>query len=61
MIEEAKAWDAKRLLLKAKVQGFNKKLGFAVIPREDAPPISDCASCPQFHNGCDSEIMRLEL
>ncbi len=61
MIEEAKAWDAKQLLLTAKVPGFYEKLGFAVIPREDAPPISDCASCPQFHNGCDSEIMRLEL
>lgn len=61
MIEEAKSWDAKRLLLTAKVPGFYKKLGFTVIPREDAPPISDCTSCPQFHNGCDSEIMRLEL
>ncbi len=61
MIGEAKEWDAKRLLLTAKVPGFYKKLGFEVIPREDAPPISDCTSCPRFHNGCDSEIMRLEL
>lgn len=61
MIEEAKSWDAKQLLLTAKVPGFYKKLGFEVIPREEAPPISDCTSCPQFHNGCDSEIMLRKL
>lgn len=61
MIEEAKEWDAKRLLLTAKVPGFYQKLGFEVIPRGEAPPISNCTACPQFHHGCDSEIMRLEL
>ncbi|MCI8561534.1 MAG: GNAT family N-acetyltransferase [Dorea sp.] len=61
IIEEAREWDAKSLLLTAKVPGFYKKLGFSVVQRKDAPPISDCTSCPQFHNGCDSEIMRLYL
>lgn len=61
VIEEAKEWDAKRILLNAKVPGFYKKLGFVIVPREEAPPISDCSTCPRFHNGCDSEIMKLEL
>lgn len=61
VIEEAKQWDAGRIMLTAKVPGFYKKLGFSVIPREEAPPISDCSSCSRFHNGCDSEIMKLDL
>ncbi|QDW73900.1 GNAT family N-acetyltransferase [Lachnospiraceae bacterium KGMB03038] len=60
VIEEAKSWDAGRILLNAKIPEFYKKLGFVVLPRESAPPISDCLSCPRFHNGCESEIMKLE-
>lgn len=61
VIEEAKEWGAGRIMLNAKVPGFYKKLGFVIVPREDAPPISDCMSCPRFHNGCNSEIMELKL
>lgn len=60
VIDEAKSWDAKCVYLNAKVPGFYKKLGFEVVPREEAPLISDCSSCPRFHNGCDSEIMKIE-
>lgn len=61
VIEEARSWDAKRIMLNAKVPGFYKKLGFVIVPREEAPPISECTECPRFHNGCDSEIMKLDL
>jgi ABC-type glutathione transport system ATPase component len=61
VIEEAKEWDAKRVMLNAKVPEFYKKLGFVIVPRDEAPPISDCTSCSRFHNGCDSEIMKLDL
>lgn len=61
VIEETKEWGAERLILTAKVPGFYKKLGFTVIPREDAPPISDCLSCSRFQNGCNSEIMELRF
>ena len=61
VIEEAKEWGASRVMLNAKVPGFYKKLGFVIVPRDEAPPISDCLSCPRFHNGCDSEIMQLDI
>lgn len=61
IIEEAKEWDAKRVMLNAKVPEFYKKMGFVVVPRKEAPPISDCLTCPRFHNGCDSEVMELKL
>lgn len=57
VMEEAKEWDAKRLILAAKVPEFYQKLGFEIISREDTPPISDCLTCPRFQNECDSEMM----
>lgn len=59
VIREAEEWDAKRLILNAKVPGFYEKLGFSVVKRESAPPISDCNRCPRFGNGCSPEIMQL--
>lgn len=61
VIKEAREWDASRLLLTAKVPEFYKKLGFRIISRSDAPPISDCSLCHRFHNGCDSEIMEFRF
>lgn len=61
VLEEAKAHDAKRIYLTAKVPGFYKKMGFHVIDREEAPIHSHCITCARFHNGCDSEIMMMEF
>lgn len=60
LLTEAKKYGIKELMLTAKVPGFYKKFGFEVIAREEAPAsFTDCLYCPQFHNGCDSEIMKL--
>ena len=61
VMNEAKEWDAKRMILAAKVPAFYQKLGFKIISREDTPPISDCLTCPRFQNGCDSEMMEFRF
>ena len=38
-----------------------EKFGFEVVDRSIAPRISNCQACPQFHNGCESEIMRIQF
>lgn len=60
LLEEAKNCGIKELMLTAKVPGFYQKFGFDIVAREEAPAsFTDCLHCPQFHNGCDSEIMKL--
>lgn len=60
LLEEAKSLGIKEIMLTAKVPGFYQKLGFEIVAREEAPAsFTDCLYCPQFHNGCDSEIMKL--
>lgn len=60
LLGEAKALGIKEIMLTAKVPGFYQKFGFEIVAREDAPAsFTDCLHCPQFHNGCDSEIMKL--
>lgn len=60
LLQEAEALGIKEIMLTAKVPGFYQKFGFKVIAREEAPSsFTDCLHCPQFHNGCDSEIMKL--
>lgn len=62
LLEEAKEREIERLMLTAKVPGFYQKFGFEIVPRGEAPEgFTDCPKCPKFHNGCDSEIMKLEL
>ena len=62
ILEEARTRGLEELMLTAKVAGFYKKFGFEIVPREEAPEgFTDCIGCPRFHNGCDSEIMRLVL
>ena len=62
LLEEAKNCGIKELMLTAKVPGFYQKFGFEIVAREEAPAsFTDCLYCPQFHNGCDSEIMKLIL
>lgn len=61
LIAEAKSRGVEELMLTAKVVTFYEKLGFEVVPRKEAPEgFTDCIGCPKFHNGCDSEIMRLK-
>lgn len=61
VVSESANHGAKQLYLTAKVPGFYTKLGFEIISRKDAPIKTKCFTCPQFHNGCESEVMRLEL
>ena len=62
LLEEAKEMGIREIMLTAKVPGFYQKFGFDIVAREDAPAsFTDCLHCPQFHNGCDSEIMKLIL
>ncbi len=58
IIEEAEALGASTIWLTAKVPGFYRKFGFQVVPREEAPFVTKCGECPQYHNGCDSEVMK---
>lgn len=59
VLEELNQLQAKEAWLTAKIPGFYKKFGFEVIDRVVAPRISNCQECPQFYNGCESEIMKI--
>lgn len=61
ILDEAVQCGASRIWLTAKVPEFYKKFGFKVVPKEDAPFEVKCGSCPQYHNGCDSEVMVLDF
>ena len=61
VLDEAKKLGAKEAWLTAKIPKFYEKFGFEVIDRSVAPRISNCQECPQFHNGCESEIMRVQF
>lgn len=61
IMDDAKERGAKRVYLNAKVPAFYKTLGYKIVAPEEAPDISTCHLCHRFHNGCDSEIMMIEL
>ena len=57
VLEEGRMRGATRIWLTGKVPEFYKKFGFAVAKRSDAPFKTKCGECPQYHNGCESEVM----
>lgn len=57
VLEEARNRGAKRIWLTGKVPQFYKKFGFRVVSRSEAPFQTKCGECPQYHNGCESEVM----
>lgn len=57
VLAEGKMRGAKRIWLTGKVPEFYKKFGFKVVKRSDAPFKTKCGECPQYHNGCESEVM----
>lgn len=61
ILDEAREWEARQVVLNAKLPSFYKKLGFTVMKREEAPPISECYTCPRFGKDCYPEIMRRKL
>ena len=61
VIDEAERLGAKKLWLTAKVPQFYKRFGFQVVSRKEAPFVTKCVECPQYHNGCDSEVMVLYM
>ena len=61
VLAEARSLNAEEAWLTAKIPNFYKKFGFEVVDRSVAPRISNCQECKQFHNGCDSEIMRIRF
>lgn len=61
VLEEAKVLNAEEAWLTGKIPRFYEKFGFEVIDRSVAPRISNCQECKQFHNGCESEIMRIRF
>lgn len=60
-IKEVLERGGKRIYIVAKVPEFFKKLGFEIIKREESPDFSECFHCDQFGNGCNPEVMKLEL
>lgn len=61
LMEEAGKRGAEKIWLTAKVPDFYKKFGFHIVSREKAPFTTKCGECPQYHNGCDSEVMVYEF
>ena len=61
VLDEARSMEAEEAWLTAKIPNFYKKFGFEIIDRSVAPRISNCQECRQFHNGCESEIMRIRF
>lgn len=59
VLAELKRLQAKEAWLTGKIPRFYEKFGFGVVDRTVAPRISNCQECPQFHNGCESEIMKI--
>lgn len=59
VLEELEKLQAKEAWLTGKIPKFYEKFGFEVVDRSVAPRISNCQECPQFHNGCESEIMKI--
>ena len=57
VLDEGKMRGATRIWLTGKVPEFYKKFGFTVAKRSDAPFKTKCGECPQYHNGCESEVM----
>lgn len=57
VIEEGRMRGANRIWLTGKVPEFYKKFGFKVVSRSEAPFQTKCGECPQYHNGCESEVM----
>ncbi len=47
--------------LVGKVPGFYQRVGWEVVPPEQAPPISRCLSCLQFQVDCFPSVMRKTL
>lgn len=61
VLDEAKSMNAEEAWLTGKIPRFYEKFGFEVVDRSIAPRISNCQECKQFHNGCESEIMRIKF
>jgi len=61
VISEVERNGGTELWLSAKTPGFYRKLGFATVPMEEAPPVSKCLTCPRYQVDCNSEIMVYKL
>lgn len=57
----ARQLGARELWLVGKVPGFYARYHWLTVPREMAPPISRCLTCPQFQVDCFPSIMKKEL
>ena len=60
-IEEIRKRSGNRLYLVARAPGFYYALGFEGIPKEEAPDIINCLTCPQFEVSCHPEVMKLDI
>jgi len=61
-IEEAKAFQLKKVFLLTYQEGFFKKCGFSVVDKKDLPQKiwSDCIKCPKFPE-CDEIAMAMKI
>ena len=60
-IEETLKSGGKRIFLVARAPEFFRKSGFVTVPKEEAPNIFECLTCPQYGIDCHPEVMRLDL
>ncbi|HKM19843.1 MAG TPA: GNAT family N-acetyltransferase [Candidatus Dojkabacteria bacterium] len=54
-------YGKKKIYLVAHNPVFFERLGFKIIPREEAPSFSECLTCEHFQKTCFPEIMVLDL
>jgi amino-acid N-acetyltransferase len=60
-LAEIKSLQGGKVYLVARVPQFFSRLGFSKIPWSEAPPVFECASCPQYEQTCHPEVMTLSL
>lgn len=59
--EEVISRGGDAIYLVARAPEFFKRLGFEIIPADNAPNFFECKYCPQYGKECHPEIMKLDL
>ena len=61
LINETKERNGNKVFLVARAPSFFASQGFVSTPKDDAPIFFECFTCPQYGNGCNPEVMRLDI
>lgn len=61
VMEDIRNRGGTKVYLNAKIPDFYEALGFQILDRKNAPDISNCHLCDNYHNGCNPEIMEISF